>query len=74
MHLFILQVVDKFNEIRQHSLKEFEDTSWEDKCACLLLDPIEMWSFNDPSTSNYIVSSQTILWLYSRIPTIDTER
>ncbi|KAB1224755.1 hypothetical protein CJ030_MR1G017662, partial [Morella rubra] len=44
----------KFMRLGNILFKEFEDKSWEDKCACLLLDPIEMWNFNDPSTSNYI--------------------
>ncbi|XP_059653003.1 uncharacterized protein LOC132300087 isoform X1 [Cornus florida] len=52
------EVIDKFYEIRQHSLKGFlEDTSWEDKCECLLHDSAEMWSVNDDgetSTSKYI--------------------
>ncbi|XP_054777688.1 uncharacterized protein LOC129285809 isoform X1 [Prosopis cineraria] len=47
-------VINKFFDIRQHSLKEFEDTSWDDKCAFLLHDPDEVWSFNDTSTSKYI--------------------
>lgn len=47
------EVINKFYEIRQQSLEELE-TSWEDKCACLLLDPAEMWSFNDTSASTYI--------------------
>ncbi|XP_062176354.1 uncharacterized protein LOC133881440 isoform X2 [Alnus glutinosa] len=48
------KVVDKFYKIRQNSLKGFEDISWDDKVACLLHDPQEMWSFNDTSTSKYI--------------------
>ena len=51
-----LQVIDKFFEIRQQSPKGCEGTTWDDKCACLLHDPQEMWSFNDSSTSKYIVS------------------
>uniref|UniRef100_A0A6N2L314 Uncharacterized protein n=1 Tax=Salix viminalis TaxID=40686 RepID=A0A6N2L314_SALVM len=51
------KVVNKFYEIRQYSLEGFEDTSWDDKCACLLHDSKEMWSYNDASTSKYIVSS-----------------
>ncbi|RDX99019.1 hypothetical protein CR513_17984, partial [Mucuna pruriens] len=47
-------VINKFFQIRQHSLKEFEDTSWDEKCACLLGDSEEAWSFNDASTSKYI--------------------
>ncbi|KAH9695144.1 Myosin heavy chain-like protein [Citrus sinensis] len=49
----IREVINKFYEIRQQSLEVLE-TSWEDKCACLLLDSAEMWSFNDTSTSKYI--------------------
>ncbi|XP_068467776.1 spindle pole body component 110 isoform X3 [Phaseolus vulgaris] len=48
------KVINKFFQIRQHSVKEFEDTSWDEKCACLLGDPEEVWSFNDASTSKYI--------------------
>ncbi|MED6119149.1 hypothetical protein PIB30_009251 [Stylosanthes scabra] len=48
-------VVNKFIQIRQGSLEEFEDTDWDDKCAFLLHDPDELWSFNDASTSKYIV-------------------
>ncbi|KAL9371145.1 hypothetical protein Peur_036285 [Populus x canadensis] len=48
------KVVNKFYEIRQYSLEGFEDTSWDDKCACLLHDSEEMWSYNDASTSKYI--------------------
>ncbi|XP_065870901.1 uncharacterized protein [Euphorbia lathyris] len=48
------KLVNKFYEIRQHSLEGFEDTSWDDKCACLLHDSTEFWSYNDTSTSKYI--------------------
>ncbi|XP_027913220.1 uncharacterized protein LOC114173171 isoform X2 [Vigna unguiculata] len=48
------KVINKFFQIRQHSVKEFEDTSWDEKCACLLGDPEEAWSFNDASTSKYV--------------------
>ncbi|KAM3742695.1 hypothetical protein ACB098_07G087200 [Castanea mollissima] len=48
------RVIDKFFEIRQQSPKGFEGTTWDDKCACLLHDPQETWSFNDTSTSKYI--------------------
>ncbi|KAJ6302605.1 hypothetical protein OIU77_016657 [Salix suchowensis] len=48
------KVVNKFHEIKQHSLEGFEDTSWDDKCACLLHDSEELWSYNDSSTSKYI--------------------
>eukprot|EP00258_Populus_trichocarpa_P024315 XP_024440334.1 uncharacterized protein LOC7470751 isoform X3 [Populus trichocarpa] len=49
------KVVNKFYEIRQHSLEGFEDTSWDNKCAWLLHDSEELWSYNDSSTSKYIV-------------------
>ncbi|KAL5790402.1 hypothetical protein ACOSQ2_005290 [Xanthoceras sorbifolium] len=48
------EVVDKFYGIRQQSLEGIEDTSWDDKCVCLLRDSEEMWSFSDTSTSKYI--------------------
>eukprot|EP00258_Populus_trichocarpa_P024307 XP_024440326.1 uncharacterized protein LOC7470751 isoform X2 [Populus trichocarpa] len=48
------KVVNKFYEIRQHSLEGFEDTSWDNKCAWLLHDSEELWSYNDSSTSKYI--------------------
>ncbi|OIV95018.1 hypothetical protein TanjilG_22215 [Lupinus angustifolius] len=47
------EVIDKFFQIRQYSQSEFEETSWDDKCACLLHDPEELWSFNDASTFKY---------------------
>lgn len=49
-------MVDKFYGIRQQALEGFEDASWDDKCVRLLRDPEEIWSYNDTSTSNYIVS------------------
>ncbi|KAL2460332.1 myosin heavy chain-related [Abeliophyllum distichum] len=51
------EVISKFYDIRQHCMKNFADTSWEDKCECLLHDSPEMWNFQSgdkPSTSNYI--------------------
>ena len=33
---------------------------WDDKCACLYNDPLEVWSFNghqEAFTADYIVSS-----------------
>ncbi|XP_044489155.1 ciliary rootlet coiled-coil protein 2-like [Mangifera indica] len=48
------EVINKFYEIRQQAVEGLEDTSWDDKCAYLLQDPVEMWSFNDTSTSSYI--------------------
>lgn len=56
----ILQVVDKFYEIGQHSLEGFEDASWDDKCTWLLHGSAEMWSYNDTSTSKYIVTSHDL--------------
>ncbi|KAG6789708.1 hypothetical protein POTOM_005827 [Populus tomentosa] len=55
------KVVNKFYEIRQHSLEGFEDTSWDNKFACLLHDSEELWSYNDSSTSKYIDCCPTIL-------------
>ncbi|PNX97535.1 myosin heavy chain-related protein [Trifolium pratense] len=52
------KVIDKFFQIRQCSQKEFEDTSWDVKCTSLLDDSEELWSFNDASTSKYIVRFQ----------------
>ncbi|XP_073220788.1 uncharacterized protein [Cicer arietinum] len=48
------KVINKFFQIRQYSPKEFEDTSWDVKCTCLLDDSEELWCFNDASTSKYI--------------------
>ncbi|KAF2320857.1 hypothetical protein GH714_031367 [Hevea brasiliensis] len=49
------KVVNKFYKIRHPSLEGFEDASWDDKCAWLLHDSTEMWSYNDNSTSKYII-------------------
>ena len=54
------QVVNKFYEIRHHLAHGIRDISWEDKCERLLNDSEEMWSFNDYSTSKYIVSFDTL--------------
>ncbi|XP_010274392.1 PREDICTED: myosin-3 isoform X2 [Nelumbo nucifera] len=51
------KVINKFYEIRESTLGGYEDRNWDDKCACLLQDPTEMWSFDDSriaSTSKYI--------------------
>lgn len=48
------KIIDKFYQIRQHSTEGSEDTSWDNKCVCLLHDPAEMWSFNDTVTAKYI--------------------
>ncbi|KAL0334952.1 UNVERIFIED_CONTAM: Telomere repeat-binding factor 1 [Sesamum radiatum] len=53
------EVIDKFYHIRQWSLENFSDASWEEKCECLMNDSDEMWRFQndeDTSTSNYINS------------------
>ncbi|KAK4437979.1 hypothetical protein Salat_0132000 [Sesamum alatum] len=53
------EVIDKFYHIRQYSLEDFTDASWEEKCECLMNDSDEMWRFQndeDTSTSNYINS------------------
>lgn len=51
-----VQVIEKFYDIRKASLYESFEMSLHDKCASLLDDPIESWTFNDPSTSEYVVS------------------
>uniref|UniRef100_A0A803NNX9 Uncharacterized protein n=1 Tax=Cannabis sativa TaxID=3483 RepID=A0A803NNX9_CANSA len=48
------KVVDQFYQIRQQSVDGSQDTSWDYKCACLLHDPIEFWSYNDTTTTKYI--------------------
>ncbi|KAJ4831560.1 hypothetical protein Tsubulata_029493 [Turnera subulata] len=49
------KVVNKFYEIREGSALGSEDENWDDKCASLLDDSADMWSYNDASTSKYIV-------------------
>lgn len=48
------KVIDKFYEIRKNSLHEEGEINSDDKCACLLQDSEETWTFNDSSTSKYI--------------------
>ncbi|XP_048336334.2 uncharacterized protein LOC107426931 isoform X2 [Ziziphus jujuba] len=48
------KVINKFYEIKRHSLEVYGDVSWDDKCAILLDDPMETWSYNDASTAKYI--------------------
>ncbi|KAJ8769025.1 hypothetical protein K2173_024021 [Erythroxylum novogranatense] len=48
------KVVNKFYNIRQQSLEEYDDINLDDKCESLLHDSMEMWSYNDTSTSKYI--------------------
>ncbi|XP_031381649.1 uncharacterized protein LOC116196189 isoform X2 [Punica granatum] len=48
------KVVDMFYGIRWESFQDYQATSWDQKCTCLLEDPPEVWSYNDPSTSKYI--------------------
>ncbi|KAL6517500.1 hypothetical protein OROMI_033201 [Orobanche minor] len=53
------EVVDKFYHIRQCTVENFTEPSWEKKCECLLHDSDEVWRFRDDedtSTSNYINS------------------
>lgn len=52
-------MIDKFYSIRQDSLNDSTDGSWEEKCHSLLNDSDDTWRFQndeDASTSNYIVS------------------
>ncbi|XP_010530702.1 PREDICTED: spindle pole body component 110 [Tarenaya hassleriana] len=51
-----VEVIDKFYNIRKISLGESEEMSSHEKCACLLDDPEETWTFNDPSTSKYVAA------------------
>lgn len=51
-----VQVIEKFYDIRKASLCESLEVNLHDKCASLLDDPKESWTFNDPSTSEYVVS------------------
>ncbi|KAL6498366.1 hypothetical protein OROHE_026734 [Orobanche hederae] len=51
------EVIDKFYHIRQCTVENFTEPSWEKKCECLLHDSDEVWRFRDDedtSTSNYI--------------------
>ncbi|XP_042062305.1 centrosomal protein of 128 kDa-like isoform X2 [Salvia splendens] len=53
------EVIDKFYSIRQDSLNDSTDISWEEKCHSLLNDSDDTWRFQndeDASTSNYINS------------------
>ncbi|XP_024016499.1 uncharacterized protein LOC18026175 isoform X2 [Eutrema salsugineum] len=50
------EVIEKFYDIRKASLGESLEMSLHDKCASLLDDPIESWTFNDPSTSEYVAA------------------
>ncbi|KAL9299444.1 hypothetical protein AtEden1_Chr2g0232621 [Arabidopsis thaliana] len=49
-------VIEKFYDIRKASLCESLEMSLHEKCASLLDDPIESWTFNDPSTSDYVAA------------------
>lgn len=63
-------IVDKFYKIRQHACRgneseersrddHSEDISWDDKCACLYDDPLNMWSFKiyqDASAADHIAA------------------
>lgn len=51
------QVINKFYDIRQQSLNEYNDVNLEDKCTTLLNDSEDMWNFNghgETSTTKYI--------------------
>ncbi|XP_019084001.1 PREDICTED: myosin heavy chain, clone 203-like isoform X2 [Camelina sativa] len=50
------EVIEKFYDIRKDSLCESLEMSLPDKCTSLLDDPIESWTFNDPSTSEYVAA------------------
>ncbi|KAL1193983.1 hypothetical protein V5N11_009654 [Cardamine amara subsp. amara] len=50
------EVTEKFYDIRKASLCESLEMSVHDMCASLLDDPIESWTFNDPSTSEYVAA------------------
>ncbi|KAI7757465.1 hypothetical protein M8C21_003197 [Ambrosia artemisiifolia] len=53
------QVIAKFYDIRQHSLNEYDDASWEDKCTSLLNDSDDMWTFTgsgETQTTKYITA------------------
>ncbi|CAH1444990.1 unnamed protein product [Lactuca virosa] len=54
------QVINKFYDIRQHSLNEYNDVNLEEKCITLLNDSEDMWSFNrhdeETSTTKYITA------------------
>ncbi|XP_018461561.1 uncharacterized protein LOC108832588 isoform X2 [Raphanus sativus] len=49
-------VIEKFYDIRKASLCESLEVNLHDKCASLLDDPKESWTFNDPSTSEYVAA------------------
>ncbi|XP_033131047.1 centriolin isoform X5 [Brassica rapa] len=50
------EVIEKFYDIRKASLCESLEVNLHDKCASLLDDPKESWTFNDPSTSEYVAA------------------
>ncbi|KAJ0233438.1 Myosin heavy chain-like protein [Hirschfeldia incana] len=50
------EVIEKFYDIRKASLREYLEVNLHDKCASLLDDPKESWTFNDPSTSEYVAA------------------
>ncbi|KAF8099665.1 hypothetical protein N665_0239s0008 [Sinapis alba] len=55
------EVIDKFYDIRKASLCESLEVTLHDKCASLLDDPKESWTFNDPSTSEYVAALEVEL-------------
>ncbi|CAN8270788.1 unnamed protein product [Cochlearia groenlandica] len=50
------EVIDRFYDISKASLYDSDEMSLHEKCASLLDDPIESWTFNDPSTSEYVAA------------------
>ncbi|XP_024960228.1 paramyosin isoform X2 [Cynara cardunculus var. scolymus] len=53
------EVITKFYDIRQHSLNEYYDIGWEDRCSSLLNDSEDMWTFagqGESPTTDYITS------------------
>ncbi|KAI3702320.1 hypothetical protein L6452_28054 [Arctium lappa] len=53
------QVITKFYDIRQHSLNEYDNIGWEDRCTSLLNDSEDMWTFTgheESPTTKYITS------------------
>ncbi|GAV74946.1 hypothetical protein CFOL_v3_18426 [Cephalotus follicularis] len=50
------RVIDKFYGIRHNFLEGYESMSWDNKCASLLHDPADSWSFYETPTSKYIIA------------------
>lgn len=59
LKFYLLQVINKFYDIRQQSFNKYDDLNWEDKCISLLNDLDDTWTFTgyeESSTTKYIVS------------------